>query len=816
MSAPGKTVRAVHPPEPAADRRYILPFSELTLESVPEVGGKNASLGELLASLGPEGVVVPDGFALTAAAFRLHLAEAGLDRSIYGELDRVDPADLAALTATARSIRERISAAPLPAVVRAGLAEAYRTLSRASGEDATDVAVRSSATAEDLPTASFAGQQETYLNVVGLPALDAAVRACMASLFTERAIVYRREHGYAHRDVALSVGVQKMVRSDLGSAGVIFTLDTESGFRDVVLVTGAWGLGETLVQGRVRPDEFWVHKPTLRQGFRALVRREIGDKGVKLVYAAGGGAPIREVPVPETDRRRPVLTEEEVLTLARWAVAVEAHYSSRAGRPTPMDLEWAQDGRTGQLFVLQARPETVHSRAAVPTMTVYRRVGAGEVVLTGRSVGNRVAVGRVRVVRSTADLGSVSHGDVLVTPMTDPDWEPVLARVAAVVTDEGGRTCHAAIVSRELGLPCVVGTDRATATLSDGREVTVSCAEGDVGKVYDGAVDFERTEIDVATLPTPRVPLMLNLANPEPAYHLAALPSAGVGLVRIEFVVSHWIGVHPMALLHPERIPDAADRAAVRARTDEAVAPSEFFVERLAAGVGQIAAAFHPRPVIVRFSDFKTNEYAGLLGGAAFEPSEANPMIGFRGASRYYDDRYREGFALECAALRRVRDEMGLVNVKLMIPFCRTLEEARRVLVELERNGLVRGRNGLEVYVMCEIPNNVILGQEFAGLFDGFSIGSNDLTQLALGVDRDSELLAHIFDERDPGVKRLIRMIVETAHRSGRHVGICGEAPSNYPEFAEFLAEIGIDSISLNPDSLPTVIRRLARPRETT
>jgi pyruvate,water dikinase len=816
MSAPGKTATAVPRSEPAADRRYVRPFSELTLESVPEVGGKNASLGELLASLRPEGVVVPDGFALTAAAFRLHLAEAGLDRSIYAELDQVDPADLAALTATARSIRERISTAPLPAVVRAGLAEAYRTLSRAYGEEATDVAVRSSATAEDLPTASFAGQQETYLNVVGLPALDAAVRACMASLFTERAIVYRREHGYAHRDVALSVGVQKMVRSDLGSAGVIFTLDTESGFRDVVLVTGAWGLGETLVQGRVRPDEFWVHKPTLRQGFRALVRREIGDKGVKLVYAPGEEASIREVPVPEADRRRPVLTDEEVLTLARWAVAIEAHYSSRAGRPTPMDLEWARDGRTGQLFVLQARPETVHSRAAAPTMAVYRRVGAGEVILTGRSVGNRVAFGRVRVVRSAAELGSVSQGDVLVTPMTDPDWEPVLARVAAVVTDEGGRTCHAAIVSRELGLPCVVGTARATATLTDGREVTVSCAEGDVGKVYHGKVEFERTEIDLAALPTPRVPLMLNLANPEPAYHLAALPSAGVGLVRIEFVVSHWIGVHPMALLHPERVPDPTERSAVRARVGELVEPTEFFVERLAAGVGQIASAFYPRPVIVRFSDFKTNEYAGLLGGAAFEPSEANPMIGFRGASRYYDDRYREGFALECAAMRRVRDEMGLVNVKLMIPFCRTLEEARRVLAELERNGLARGRNGLEVYVMCEIPNNVILGEQFAGLFDGFSIGSNDLTQLALGVDRDSELLAHIFDERDPGVKRLIGMIVETAHRSGRHVGICGEAPSNYPEYAEFLAEIGIDAISLNPDSLPTVMRRLARPRETT
>jgi pyruvate,water dikinase len=814
MSSPPETTTSVRTRQPRADQRYVLPFREITLDSVPEVGGKNASLGELLTALASTGVPVPDGFAVTAAAFRLHLAEAGLDRSIYAELDRLDPTDLSALATTAGSIRERISAAPLPAAVRDELTAAYRALSGAYGEEATDVAVRSSATAEDLPEASFAGQQETFLNIVGLPALDAAVRACMASLFTDRAIVYRRERGYSHRDVGLSVGVQKMVRSDLGSAGVIFTLDTESGFRDVVLVTGAWGLGETLVQGRVRPDEFWVHKPTLRAGFRALVRREIGDKAVKLVYAPGEGSRIREIPVPPADRRRPVLTDDEVLTLARWALAIEAHYSSRAGRATPMDLEWARDGRSGQLFMLQARPETVHARAAGTTMDMYRRVGTGEVLLSGRSVGSRVAAGRVRLVRSPNELGSVAAGDVLVTPMTDPDWEPVLARVAAVVTDEGGRTCHAAIVSRELGIPCIVGTERATTALADGREITVSCAEGDVGRVYAGRIEFERTAIDLASLPPSRVPLMLNLANPERAYHLAALPTAGVGLVRIEFVVSHWIGVHPMALLHPERIAEPADRSAVRARVGEAGSPAEFFVERLAAGVGQIAAAFHPRPVIVRFSDFKTNEYAGLLGGAAFEPAEANPMIGFRGASRYYDDRYREGFALECAAMRRVRETMGLVNVKLMIPFCRTLEEGRRVLAELERNGLVRGRNGLEVYVMCEIPNNVILGEEFAALFDGFSIGSNDLTQLALGVDRDSELLAHLFDERDPGVKHLIRMIVEIAHRSGRHVGICGEAPSNYPEFAEFLAEIGIDSISLNPDSLPAVIRRLALPQQ--
>jgi pyruvate,water dikinase len=789
---------------------YVLPFREITLDSLAQVGGKNASLGELLRSLAPRGVAVPDGFAITAAAFHLHLAEAGLDPAIYAELDRLDLTNLGALATTARSIRERVAAAPLPAAVLEQLTAAYRTLSLEYGEEATDVAVRSSATAEDLPTASFAGQQETYLNVSGLPALDAAVRACMASLFTDRAITYRAQHGFTHREVGLSVGVQKMVRSDLGSAGVIFTLDTESGFRDVVLVTGAWGLGETVVQGRVRPDEYWVHKPTLRAGFRSLVRREIGDKAVKLVYGTDAAATVRETRVPGADRRRPVLSDDEVLTLARWALEVEEHYSQRAGRPTPMDLEWARDGLTGRLYILQARPETVHSRVTRPVVEVYRRQGSGQVLLTGRSVGNRVATGRVRLVLSVQDLSEVQPGEILVSRMTDPDWEPVLARVAALVTDEGGRTCHAAIVSRELGIPCVVGTERATRTLRDGQEVTVSCAEGDDGKVYAGRVEFDRTEIDLATLPVPRVPLLLNLANPERAFHLAALPSAGVGLVRIEFVVGTWIGVHPMALLHPERIADPADRVAVRARVGELASPAEFFVERLASGVGQIAAAFYPRPVIVRFSDFKTNEYAGLLGGAAFEPVESNPMIGFRGASRYYDERYREGFALECAAMRRVREDMGLVNVKLMIPFCRTLEEGRRVLAELERNGLVQGRMGLEVYVMCEIPNNVILGEQFAELFDGFSIGSNDLTQLALGVDRDSEILAHLFDERDPGVKQLIRMIVEAAHRKNRKVGICGQAPSDYPEFAEFLAEIGIDSISLNPDSLAAVTQRLA------
>jgi pyruvate,water dikinase len=800
---------AEKPDGPSAPR-YVLPFRQVGLAGIAEVGGKNASLGELIGSLAAAGVRVPDGFALTAAAFRLHLAEAGLERTIYDELDRLDLRDVATLATVARGIRERVAAAPLPAAVAAQLDAEYRTLSAQYGEEATDVAVRSSATAEDLPSASFAGQQETYLNVRSRDGLDRAVRNCLASLFTDRAIVYRVQNGFRHRDVALSVGIQKMVRSDLGSAGVIFTLDTESGFREVVLVTGAWGLGETVVQGRVRPDEFWVHKPTLRDGHRPIIRREIAEKTVKLVYADGGDKSVREVRVPAEDRKRAVLSDDEVLELARWSLAIEDHYSRHAGRATPMDIEWARDGRTGELFIVQARPETVHSQRLRPTLELWRRRGAGTVLVTGRSVGGGVASGPVRVILDPSELAAFQDGEVLVAPMTDPDWEPVLKRAAAVITDEGGRTCHAAIVSRELGIPCVVGTVTATRALAGGRQVTVSCAEGDDGRVYDGLVRFERTEIDPATLPVPRVPLMLNLANPDRAFHLAQLPSAGVGLVRIEFVISSWIGIHPMALLHPERVADPAAGVEVRRRIAGFPSGPEFFIERLASGVAQIAAGFYPRPVIVRFSDFKTNEYAGLLGGSSFEPTESNPMIGFRGASRYYDERYREGFALECAAIRRVREEMGLTNVKVMIPFCRTLEEGRHVIAELERNGLRRGEHALDVYVMCEIPNNVILAEEFAELFDGFSIGSNDLTQLALGVDRDSELLAHLFDERDPGVKRLIRMVVDAAHRKGRKVGICGQAPSDFPDFAEYLVDIGIDSISLNPDSLARVAERLA------
>ncbi|TFG98455.1 MAG: phosphoenolpyruvate synthase [Myxococcales bacterium] len=786
---------------------FVLPLAEVTLEDLPRVGGKNASLGEMIGALSQSGVRVPDGFALTVDAFHAHLRGAGLEAEIQATLDRLDPGDIAALAEAGARLRCRVAEAPLPKQVAEEAQAAYSLLSGRFGEAETDVAVRSSATAEDLPTASFAGQQESFLNVRGANDFDVAIRRCMASLYTDRAIVYRHEQGIAHGDVALSVGVQKMVRSDRASAGVIFTLDTESGFRDVVLVTGSFGLGELVVQGRVNPDEFWVHKPTLAAGFRAIVRRERGEKATKLVY--GDLRAVKEMRVAREERLRFVLSDDEVLELARWAVAVERHYSERAGHPVPMDLEWAKDGRSGELFVVQARPETVHSRSSAPKIELFRLRGTGRLLVSGKAVGSRVGVGPVRVIRSTSELVNFQPGEVLVAGMTDPDWEPVLARAAALVTDQGGRTCHAAIVSRELGLPCVVGTGKGSRVLRDGDRVTVFCAEGDTGRVYEGELPVEREEIDPATLPESPVPLMLNLANPDLAFQLAQLPSAGVGLLRIEFLVNHWIGIHPMALVHPERV-DEDVRAEILRRTEGWPKPSDHFVERMASGVGVIAAAFHPRPVIVRFSDFKSNEYAGLIGGKVFEPVEANPMLGFRGASRYTDERYREGFALECRAICRVREEMGLENVKVMIPFCRTLGEARRVQQEMAKHGLVRGEKGLEVWVMCEIPNNVVLAEEFAQLFDGFSIGSNDLTQLVLGIDRDSEILAPLFDERDPGVLRMIETVVERAHRAGRRVGICGQAPSDHPDLAVFLAKIGIDSISLVPDSLPRVARRLA------
>lgn len=782
--------------------RYTIPFEQVQLKDISEVGGKNASLGELTKALVPQGVAVPRGFALTAEAFREHLLRAGLTDPIYTALAKLDPSNVAELAKLAAAIRQQIRQAPLPAEIVGELTQAYGELSRTYGESETDVAVRSSATAEDLPTASFAGQQESYLNVRGPAALVEAVRDCMASLFTDRAIAYRAERGFDHRKVALSVGVQKMVRSDLGSAGVVFTLDTESGSRDVVLVTSSWGLGESVVKGRVNPDEFWVHKPTLEQGFAPIIRRDVGDKRVTLVYGANGST--LEQATAANLCGALSLSDEDVLTLARWALAIERHYSASAGRATPMDIEWARDGRSGELFIVQARPETVHAQRT-SSLESFQLRGSGELLARGKSVGAKIGVGTVRVIHDVSELSAFQPGEVLVAPMTDPDWEPVLRKAAAVVTDQGGRTCHAAIISRELGIPCVVGTHDGTKSLRAGQQVTVSCAEGDEGHVYAGSLPFERREVDAAALPTPRVPVMLNVANPETAFQLGQLPSAGVGLLRVEFMVQSQIGIHPMALVHPDRVRDADQRRAILERAGSLQDPTRYFVERMALGVAQIAAAFYPRDVIVRFSDFKTNEYAGLLGGSTFEPHEENPMIGFRGASRYYHERYREGFALECQAIDRVRNVMGLRNVKVMVPFCRTIKEARHVLDELARNGLRRGDQGLEIYVMCEIPSNVILADDFAQLFDGFSIGSNDLTQLTLGIDRDSATLAPLFDEQDPAVLKSLEHVVEAAHRHGCKVGICGQAPSDHPEFARFLADIGIDSISVTSDALPAV-----------
>ncbi len=790
-----------------AQARFVRWFAELTLADVPEVGGKNASLGELVRDLRPRGIGVPDGFALTAAAYHHVLDEAGLRPALTAALAGLDIEDLGALQKAGRAARAAIGAAALPPDVLDELAAAYDRLCADAGHPDIDVAVRSSATAEDLPEASFAGQQETYLGVVGHAALAEAVRKCMASLFTDRAISYRQKRGFDHFAVGLSVGVQRMVRADLAASGVMFTLDTESGFRDVVLVNGAYGLGENVVQGTVNPDEAYVFKPTLAQGKRPILQKTVGSKEVKLVYDEGGGRHPINVPVPAEDRQRFCITDDELLTLARWACDIETHYSERRGAPTPMDIEWAKDGRTGALFIVQARPETVQSQQAADVLTTWRLSQKGQVLVTGRAVGHKIGQGPVQVIRAATDIEQFRPGSVLVTEMTDPDWEPVMRTAAAIVTERGGRTCHAAIVSRELGLPAVVGATGAIAALHPGDEVTVSCAEGDEGRVYAGRLGVETEQVSLRDTARPRTKVMMNLANPRLAFEHAQRPCDGVGLMRLEFIITDHIGVHPMALVRGDEVADPAVRRAIAERTAGYSDPGAFFVDRLAQGVATIAAAFYPRPVIVRWSDFKTNEYAHLLGGAQFEPPEHNPMIGFRGASRYYDERYRAGFALECQAVRRVREDMGLTNVKVMVPFCRTVEEGRRVQAEMARHGLVRGENGLEVYVMCEIPSNVVLAEQFAEIFDGFSIGSNDLTQLTLGVDRDSALLAPLFDERDPAVLWMLDRVIGAAHDAGRPVGICGQAPSDHEEIVRFLVARGIDSLSLTPDAvLPTTL----------
>ncbi|WP_300457083.1 phosphoenolpyruvate synthase [Desulfobacula sp.] len=782
--------------------KYILWFKDITNDDVALVGGKNASLGEMYRELMPQGIQIPNGFAITAQAYRYVIETGGILEPLKHTMAGFDKTNIDDLARRGKMARDLILGAGIPDRLWLKIQTAYDQLCQEYGAD-TDVAVRSSATAEDLPTASFAGQQETYLNIRGYHDLRQACSKCFASLFTDRAISYRIDNRFDHFDVALSIGVMKMIRSDLASSGVIFTLDTESGFRDVIFTTGAYGLGENVVQGVVNPDEFYVFKPTLRKGHPAIIKKLLGSKKIKMVYGMGDSKALtRNIEVPETDRRQFCISDDDILTLARYADVIETHYSTKAGMVRPMDIEWAKDGITGDLFIVQARPETVHSQTSLDTLETYVLEGKGPVLVLGKSVGEKIAVGKARLIHNLSHLDEFQPGEILVSNTTTPDWEPVMKTAAGIVTNRGGRTCHAAIVSRELGIPAVVGAENAMETIRTGQEITISCADGDNAVVYDGYLPYHVETVSLTNLERPRTKIMMNLGNPEKAFSLSKIPNDGVGLARMEFIINSYIKIHPMALIHPEKVENKLEIAEIHRLTYGYANKAEYFIEKLSQGVGTIAASFYPKPVIVRMSDFKTNEYASLIGGRYFEPREENPMIGFRGASRYYDPRYREGFGLECKAIKRVRNDMGLTNLIVMIPFCRRVEEGEKVLEEMQKNGLCRGENGLKVYVMCEIPNNILRVDEFSRLFDGFSIGSNDLTQLTLGVDRDSELVAHDFEERDPGVMNFVAMAIEGARRNNRHSGICGQAPSDYPEFAEFLVKKGIDSISLTPDSI--------------
>jgi pyruvate,water dikinase len=785
-------------------------FGQIRMTDIARVGGKNASLGELFSALKPQGVGVLDGFAITSDAYWHLLDQAGLKKKLEALFEKFDPENVEQLAERGHAARAAILETPIPDDLAQSILDAYRRLTNRLGRE-TELAVRSSATAEDLPEASFAGAAETFLNVRGTENLLRSVHQCFASLFTDRAISYRARLGFPQLKVALSVGVMPMVRSDRASSGVIFTLDTESGFRDVVTVTASYGLGEFVVQGVVTPDEWVVFKPTLTQGHDAVISRRLGTKEVRLVYAQGTRT-TRSEATPTEDRQRFSLRDAEVLTLARWACLIEKHYSELAQRPMPMDIEWAKDGITGELYVLQARPETVHSaKLKRATADIYRLKGAaGDPVVIGQAVGERIGAGRVRVVRDVAQVGAVQNGEVLVAQNTDPDWEPAMRRVAAIVTDQGGRTAHAAIVSREFGIPCIVGTGNATNVLKTGQDVTVCCAEGSEGHVYAGQVPFAIERIDATLVPETQTKIMLTVGDPGQAFQFAAIPNAGVGLARTEFIINNQIGIHPMALCRFPNLKDPQAIEEIRKRIGNED-PKDFFIRRFSEGIARIAAAFYPKPVIVRTSDFKTNEYARLLGGKEFEPTEENPMLGYRGASRYYHPGYAEGFALECAALSRVRKQMGLKNVVVMIPFCRTVDEGRKVVAAMRANGLVQGEDGLQLYAMCEIPSNVVLAREFLEVFDGYSIGSNDLTQLTLGLDRDSATVAPLFDENNAAVRRLIADAITAAHRVKKPIGICGQAPSDFPEFAEWLAEQGIDSISLNPDTAIKTALSIAR-----
>jgi pyruvate, water dikinase len=806
-------------PSVQRDQQLVLWLDQLRLEDVPIVGGKNASLGEMIQQLTPQGIRVPSGFATTSHAYRYFIEKTGLDAQLREVLGGFDINDVTELRRRGRKARSLILNAVFPDDLKAAILTAYHQMCEAAdqslclGDESclagnthteVDVAVRSSATAEDLPDASFAGQQETYLNVYGDQAVLIACKKCYASLFTDRAISYRTTKHFDHFDVALSVCIQRMVRSDLATSGVMFSIDTETGFQNAVLITAAYGLGENVVQGTVNPDEYVVFKPTLKSGHKPILNKRLGTKALRMVYDTTGTELTKNEPVPLADQGRYAIDEADILQLAHWACTIEAHYTQLRGTPSPMDIEWAKDGLTGELFIVQARPETVQSQKSQNELRTYiLDVPAGiEPVATGRAVGDLIGQGSACVILEVNQIAQFRPGEVLITSRTDPDWEPIMKQASAIVTDQGGRTCHAAIIARELGIPAIVGCDNATQRLTTGEPVTVSCAGGEEGVIYRGELPFriETTQLD--SLPETRTQIMMNVGNPELAFTLAALPSDGVGLARLEFIIANHIQVHPLALLNFDSLPDGGEKRQIARLTALYDHKPDYFVDKLAQGVGTIAAAFYPKPVVVRLSDFKSNEYAHLLGGSTFEPNEENPMIGWRGASRYYDDRYRDGFALECRALKRVRDDMGLTNVILMVPFCRTPDEGRRVLEEMANHGLVRGENGLQVYVMCELPNNVILADEFSQVFDGFSIGSNDLTQLTLGLDRDSALVAHLFDERSEGVKRMVKMAIQTAKAYHRKIGICGQGPSDYPEFARFLVEQGIDSISLNPDTV--------------
>jgi pyruvate,water dikinase len=788
----------------ADTQQYIRQLDELNSEDADSVGGKNASLGEMLQSLEQQGIRVPAGFATTAQAYREFLERNELTEAIRAELEAVGDTS-ESLQKAGRHVRRLINKAAFPEPLRNAVGDAYRGLCEAYDSDEVDVAVRSSATAEDLPEASFAGQQETFLNVGGIDELIDACRRCYASLFTDRAISYRNEQQFDHMKVALSVGVQKMVRSDEAGSGVMFSLDTETGFRDVVVINAAWGLGETVVQGSVNPDEYVVFKPLLdKRTLRPIVDKTIGEKAKKMVYAKGGSKATKNVETSKKEQNSFVLSDDEILTLARWAVAIEKHYEK------PMDMEWAKDGKTGELFIVQARPETVQSQKEASTLKTYRLVDRGEELIRGLAIGQAIATGKAQVIESAEQMDAFEDDAILVTGMTDPDWVPVMKRAAGIITDHGGRTSHAAIVSRELGIAAVVGAGDATRRIQDGQEITLSCTEGDEGVIYDGSLEYDEQEIDLRSVPDVGTEIMMNIASPAAAFRWWRLPVRGVGLARMEFIINNRIKIHPLALSRFDEIEDRAIRRQIEQMTAGYSDRTQYFVDHLSRGIARIAASQYPRPAIVRMSDFKTNEYGNLIGGVAFEPDEENPMLGFRGASRYYSDRYRDGFALECAAIRRVREEMGLRNVVMMIPFCRTVEEADRILDVLADNDLERGKNALEVYVMCEIPSNVVQADEFSHRFDGFSIGTNDLTQLLLGVDRDSDELSHLFDERNPTVKRMVEQLIATAHENGCKVGICGQAPSDHPEYAQFLVRAGIDSISLNPDSVIDVIQNVA------